>query len=202
MKSKLMTTLIFSGILGSPLAAAHGNASGRFMAFFDTNKDGVVTQEEFQSAMQARFNRIDTNHDGSVSREEFTAYLKQRREQQQLDRLKAMDENKDGHVSKSEYLAYQAKRAEKQFAKLDHNQDGELSADELNAGGRTFRHHHDGRRLFQRLDSNHDGVVSAEESRSAATAWFNKLDTNHDNKISEDELKAFRMHRQERMPKP
>ncbi|NWO81729.1 EF-hand domain-containing protein, partial [Escherichia coli] len=39
----------------------------------DTNHDGVITKEEFQAEVAARFARLDTNHDGKVSQEERDA---------------------------------------------------------------------------------------------------------------------------------
>jgi len=195
MQSRLTSAILLATLITSPLVSAHGDGNSRFMRFFDSNNDGIVTQEEFQAAMRNRFQRMDTDHDGTVSRQEFAAYLKQRRQEHKQARIEAMDQNKDGQVSKSEFLAYQAKKAEQRFAKLDRNQDGVLGADELDHLGWRGHRRHNGQGLFKRLDSNGDGVISAEENSNAAAAWFSKLDSNGDKQISADELKAFRMHR-------
>lgn len=193
MKTSILNGMLIGGLLCSPLAMAHGDGSDRFLRFFDTNKDGVVTQAEFEAAMQTRFQHMDADHDGTVSQQEFMSYLKQRRQEHKQDRLKAMDQNQDGKVSKAEYLAYQAQKAETRFARLDRNHDGVLGVDEIGNGHRR----HNGHGLFHRLDTNGDGVVSAEENRTAAAAWFAKLDTNGDKRVSADEIKAFRGHKRE-----
>lgn len=195
MKKSVISSLVASTLLCSSLALAHAGGTGKFMKFFDTNKDGMVTLEEFETSMKTRFDRMDANHDGRVSREEFYQYLKQRRKEHRQARLKMMDSNGDGQVSKDEFLAYANTKAAQRFARMDRNQDGILSADEL--GMRTCHHHrHTGRKgLFSKIDANHDGVVTLEESRAAWSAWFKRLDSNGDNVVTSDEVKAFREHR-------
>ena len=40
---------------------------------FDTNKDGVITKEEFDAGMAARFTELDANHDGVMTADEQRA---------------------------------------------------------------------------------------------------------------------------------
>lgn len=192
-----MRTFIISGVVAgclfaSTLAVAGGTQ--RFMQYFDTNKDGVVTRDEFEASMNARFRNMDSDHDGLVSMTEFRDYLQRRRLEHKQARLKRMDSNGDGQVSKAEYIAYQTKLADARFIHLDRNHDGSLSADELE----THRIHftrHGSHNLFRKLDANGDGVISLEESRAAALSWFARLDSNRDNMITTEEVKAFHDHR-------
>lgn len=195
MNTSIKTLLLVCGLSSSSLVLAHGG-TGRFMQYFDTNKDGVVTLDEFEAAMQNRFNKMDSDHNGTISAAEFREYLQQQRLQHNQVRLKKMDSNGDGKVSKDEYIAYMSKRAEARFERLDNNHDGMLAADELNNG---HRHgHRFGKRLFHKLDSNGDGVISREESRAAWSGWFKRLDSNGDKVVTADEISVFHDHRAKR----
>lgn len=195
---KLMkTALLASGLLCSSLALAQGGSTSRFMQFFDTNKDGVVSLDEFNSAMLARFHAMDTDHNGVVSAKEFYAYIQHRRLQHREARLKQMDANGDGRVTEAEYLAYMNKEAKIRFDRMDKNHDGILTANELVSG----RHHHgthNWKRLFHKLDKNGDGVLSLDESRAAWTAWFERMDSNGDKVVTADEVRAFHDHQHAR----
>lgn len=194
MKKFVVNGLLVSGLLCASIAMADAGGTGRFMRYFDTNKDGAVTQAEFEAAMTNRFHTMDTDHNGVVSVTEFSHYIQQRRLEHKQARFKSIDRNGDGQVSKDEYLAYQAKKAETRFARLDKNHDGVLNTDELASRGFRFHHHGNHQRLFHKLDSNGDGVISLEESRKAALAWFARLDSNGDKVVTNKEATAFHHH--------
>lgn len=192
MKTPLQYLLLMIGLSSASLALAHDGTS-RFMHYFDTNHDGVVTQTEFDSAMQARFKKMDADHNGVVSETEFQNYLKQRRLMHKRTFLEKMDNNHDGRVSESEYVSYMASRAKQQFKRMDKNHDGVLEASEF--GSRYHHGHRFGRSLFHRLDTNGDGSISLAESKAAWQAWFKRLDRNGNKVITLDEVKAFHDHR-------
>lgn len=190
MHKTVITTLLIAGLASSNLAFADRGGPGKFMRFFDTNQDGTVTLDEFESASQARFERMDTNKDGQVTSGEFQSYVEARRNEKQADRLKKMDTDNDGQVSKEEYVAYKSERASNKFTRMDKNQDGVLSADELKA---CRKHgHHSGQRIFGKLDNDSDGNVSREESHAAWSAWFARIDTNGDRVVTSEEVSAYR----------
>ena len=194
MKKSVVSAFIMSGVLFSSLALAQGGTS-KFMQYFDTNKDGVVTLDEFEAAMTARFAAMDSDHNGKVDMAEFRQYVQQRREEKKMARLKQMDSNGDGQISKEEFVAYQTKNAEARFDRLDKNHDGVLSADELDRKACGHHHRFNGKGLFRKLDANGDGVITQEESRAAWSAWFTKLDTNGDKVVTTEEVNAFRQQR-------
>lgn len=46
---------------------------GDIFAYHDTNKDGVITKDEFLAKAEERFGMLDTNGDGQVTKEEHDA---------------------------------------------------------------------------------------------------------------------------------
>jgi hypothetical protein len=181
------------------LAGKHGQ--GKFMESFDSNGDGKVTLDEFNTASADRFKKMDKNADGRLTEEEFSTYVQARREQRRLERFKTVDADNNGSVSKDEYLAAQRQRAERRFARMDRDGNGMLDAEEY----AQKRGHHDkkghGKYIFTKLDANSDGHATLEETQVAWDNWFRKMDTNGDKMVTSEEVKQARekyRHRSER----
>lgn len=102
-------------------------------SLMDSNKDGAVSEQEFQAFRDQHFAKADKNGDGNLTSKEFAALGKIMKEQRQ----KAMEMAK-------------AKRAQKRFAKLDADGNGKISKAEFEAKGK---------RSFIRMDHNDDGVL-------------------------------------------
>jgi Ca2+-binding EF-hand superfamily protein len=123
---------------------------------FDKNKDGQLSKDEVPERMQGIFARNDTNKDGRLTREELAqgaAKQSQNSEQgegrgprgaqgdnrggmMRMDPIfAALDADQNGEISQAEW-----KQAATVLAKLDKNQDGQLTADEVrpNFPGRGF----------------------------------------------------------------
>lgn len=124
----------------------------------DTNRDGVVTPEEMQAARQAqrterlnqRFAKLDANGDGSISRAEFDAANAPRAERgPRAERAGQWAGQRGGHRGPMRAAHRGAEGARErgpiviadvraklteQFAKLDTNHDGVLTAAERRAG--------------------------------------------------------------------
>lgn len=76
------------------------------------------------------------------------------------------------------------------FDKLDQNQDGAISRDEMRAAKA---------RYFAKLDSNGDGTISREEFLARTERHFARMDLNGDGQITPEEMQeARRRHHQER----
>jgi hypothetical protein len=102
-----------------------------------------------------------------------------------------------GPITRDDFLA----RADKRFARMDTNNDGAVTADEIDgrrpmdggdtpppqAGGGRFAE-----RMLDRMDTNHDGKVTREEMRAEAAMRFDAADTNHDGVLDENEQAAMR----------
>ncbi|MEA3062461.1 MAG: hypothetical protein QOJ94_2242, partial [Sphingomonadales bacterium] len=70
-----------------------------------------------------------------------------------------------------------------QFAEMDSNKDGFVTAQEL--GDR-------GPRMIDRLDSNHDGKLTLDEINGGILRMFDMVDANHDGTVTPAERDAFR----------
>ena len=94
----------------------------------DTNADGLISRAEAAALprIAERFDAIDANRDGQVSFEELRGSRHKARGERFLGRL---DADKDGKVSKAEALA----KATERFDRVDANNDGFITAEELAA---------------------------------------------------------------------
>lgn len=140
----------FTRMLAIPLCAGLMATSAAFAAdavndhvatmikAMDTNKDGMVSKDEFLAYEKTQFEAMDTNHDGQVTVAEMDAARMAKLKIKTAIALipasatiiKPMDSNNDGMVSAEEH----ATAAEKDFNTMDANHDGQLSADEMRIG--------------------------------------------------------------------
>lgn len=202
MNKRFFTSTICASVLiftGLAQAGSGHHGKGRFMSFFDTNGDDVVTMEEFKSAAAERFTKMDEDTNGSVTREEFRNYISEKREMWSERRFSKMDANEDGNVSEAEYLEYRQKKAQRRFQRMDTDADGVLSSEEYKnrRSGKKYGKHGKGR-IFSKLDKNGDGVITKDESLSAWTEWFARIDSNNDSVVTAEEVRNYRMKKLDR----
>jgi Ca2+-binding EF-hand superfamily protein len=190
----LMTTALAStSALASPdhpntPMAPHGGPDVMF-DLMDTNKDGVVTQDEAAAHRANIFEKLDRNDDGYLENAEQRlgrfkqhARKKMHRAERKADRQLALDTNKDGKVSLKEFEA----KSSPMFEKLDSNGDGTITPKEHKAAKRE---------RFARMDVNGDGVLTPEDKkqrykqkRSKMERGLAPLDADQDGRISRDEF--------------
>ena len=196
----VISLIIISGMaLSLPALGGDGkysNGKSRFMSFFDTNGDNIVTMEEFNTAAAARFNRIDADSNGVISKDEFHAYMGKKRQERNAQRFQMMDSDADGQVSQQEYLTYKQQKAERRFKSMDLNNDGVVSQEEYEArksrwSGRKHGHRGKGG-IFAKLDANGDGQITRDESLAAWTSWFKRIDANGDQIVTAEEVRDYR----------
>ena len=109
----------------------------------DANGDGLITSDEMQAHMQARFATADTDGDGKLTRQELSAKMEARQSQRRARHLDKMisrrDADGDGALSIEEM---RSGRAEHMFAKVDADGDGALSKAEFEEMKKKHRGRH------------------------------------------------------------
>lgn len=128
MKKFLVAAAFGATILAAPAFAQDAPRGGAMLDRLDVNKDGVVTKDEFNADVAARFAKLDTNKDGKVSEAErqaapgggmgmrgmtgdVTLADMQARAQTRFDRL---DANHDGKIDKDEMAAMMSRMGNRQ----------------------------------------------------------------------------------------
>ncbi|MBL4869997.1 MAG: hypothetical protein JKX72_03475 [Robiginitomaculum sp.] len=164
MTVKLTTGLFILGIAASisytALASPHAHKA-------DTDKNGEISQTEFNQIRNQRFIAIDTNTDGLLSVDERKAYKEAQKQDRRDRRFSRLDGNGDGSISRLEFDTSATKNSDKKRGhkmrkhirkqmiqnphKPDTNQDGFIDRAEFDAQAA---------KIFARRDANHDGVLS------------------------------------------
>ncbi len=75
------------------------------MATFDTDGDGIVTQEELNAVRAEELATYDANGDGVLSLEEFQALWLAHLFEQMVDQFQALDADGDGLITEEEFSA-------------------------------------------------------------------------------------------------
>ena len=127
-----------------------------------------VTRAQLSNQLDSSFQMFDTNGDKALSKAEIEAAQARSVAQAQANAIK---------------------RTETEFARMDSNQDGQLSLAEFKAGAPAPRVA-DADQMLQKLDTNKDGKIGQDEYRAAPLANFDRLDTDKDGSISPQEKRA------------
>lgn len=156
----------------------------QFLQEHDKNQDGTLDKAELPVRFHDRFAHLDKNKDGRITLEELEqqAALLQppRRPADVLVVLLEMSDCDECCVEELQ-LFYS------QLRKLDRDNDGKLSPEELAVGrkelvGQRVDH------LLKNLDSNKDGRLGREETRGYLQKDFDQIDTNRDGSLTREEL--------------
>jgi Ca2+-binding EF-hand superfamily protein len=103
-----------------------------------------------------------------------------------------MDANKDGKLSAAEHAA----GARSMFEQMDGDRDGKVTAAEMTAAHHAIAGHHADKSdlpaadKIKAVDSDGDGILTADEHAQASASMFAKMDTSKDGFLSKNELTA------------
>jgi Ca2+-binding EF-hand superfamily protein len=189
MKSSILWAATVALALPAGAAAQAGASSGMRFQGMDTNRDGVITRNEWKGSDRS-FRNHDWNGDGRLSGDEVRPGAQRDSHwddrdiegsiEQESDwtpaHFRELDHNRDGRIARSEWHAIP-----ELFTRLDRNRDGYLSAAEFSGTDDDDREDR-----FSDLDANHDGRVSRSEWHGSA-AVFDALDGNRDGVLTREE---------------
>ncbi len=133
MKRTTFIAAIAAAAVGLTTLSAMARERGPDFATLDADGNGEVTLSELQAGGEARFETTDTDGDGFLSLTELEAATQARA----------------------------SERAARMMERMDANDDGKLSAEELKNPRR------DPSRMFERLDADGSGGISEEEFQEA-----------------------------------
>jgi Ca2+-binding EF-hand superfamily protein len=132
---------------GGPQHGMMGRRAGPFSIVFgaDANKDGAVTLDEALAVATARFAQVDRNKDGTADQADRDALRKEMIDWRVKRFIHVHGGDAAGRVTREQFTAKAAER----FARMDLNNDGVLSRDEMPGRGRGMgmmhgRHGHGG----------------------------------------------------------
>ena len=96
----------------------------------DSNRDGAVTEDEYNS--DRLFSALDSNRNNRISADELQAFLGPQQDGwlSAADRIRSSDLNLDGELTDEELR----RSAETRFQWLDSNRDGKVELPELRSG--------------------------------------------------------------------
>lgn len=124
---------------GPPRDENYHGGPAAILRGYDTNKDGVLTRDEFQAKLRAEFAAADSGRTGCLSNAEVIALNQKRVEADQSTATPLQDWNQDGCVNYAEFATAPASL----FTQFDLNRDGRVTALELDPragrGGRGGR---------------------------------------------------------------
>lgn len=162
---------------------------------YDTNKDGVITQDEVDAAVIARFNDI-AGDDGTITLEQYRAAWMERSLQPRVRAFQRLDRDGDGNVTREEFdLA-----SERMFTRLDRDGNGELTrpAPDQSAGQKKDRgkgamrgsRRGGGRvmELMERFDLDKDGKITRAEFDAVRAEAFGEADADGNTSITLEEF--------------
>ena len=104
----------------------------------------------------------------------------------------AMDTNTDGKMSAEEHAA----ASKKMFDMMDANKDGKVTAAEMTAahqrvtGKKAKKSDMSATDKIKVIDTDGDGILTAEEHAAGSRAMFEKMDTDKDGFLTKDEIAA------------
>lgn len=117
---------------GGGHGGGHGHGGGfsrmiETMQGLDTDRNGVISAEEFAGLHADRHSGLDTDGDGQVSMQEMEDFAIERMRERMANRFERLDGDGDGMISTAEFEAHNAAM----FERFDRDDDGLLSIHDI-----------------------------------------------------------------------
>lgn len=162
----------------------------------DADGDGRISRTEFIEARVSRLSAIDADRDGSVSVEERQSAIDTRRNQRLSSRFEKLDADGNGAITREEFTAGHEARAERPGRRQAGRRGGRgpNHAERMAARGPLSIAEVQTRAAeqFDRMDADRDGYVTTAERRTAREAMGDRR----------QERRAERMARRAAQPSP
>jgi len=164
----------------------------QLLARIDANRDGKITREELPERLAERLLLADLDQDGAITLDELRKAGDKEREEQAKQTLQRLDANQDGKITKEEI----PERMRPRLEALDANRDGVLTLDELKAPpppapSDAEAARRDPAQVIARLDRDGDGKLSGPEIPGWMQRRMAQLDKNADGFLTAEELGAI-----------
>ena len=200
MKKTLMlgglAALTFAAAGGVALAQQAPAAPPERHARADADGDGRISQAEFVQQRVQRLTASDANRDGTVTVEERQAAMQAHRAERSAARFDRMDADNNGTISRTEFDTAHAARGDGARGEGERRGGHHRGRQAARHEGRDMAHQggrHGGARGADR------GPVVIANVQAKATEAFARMDTNSDGYISAEEGQAARQQMRERM---
>jgi len=152
--------LIIGGLALASVGIAHGGHGQKggkrfggpmlmWMEKADANGDEKVTEAEIDEAIRGQIAAADTDGDGRLSLDEFQPVLVEIMRPRIVDAFQFLDADGDAGITLEEI----DQPTSRLMSRLDRNEDGELTTDELKRRHRGGRHGHGGRERHDNDDN-------------------------------------------------
>ncbi|MDH3659763.1 MAG: calcium-binding protein [Alphaproteobacteria bacterium] len=131
----------WGGHWGGHFGGPGGGPRAMLMEQFDANDDGKLSQAEVDETLRSRLAGADSNGDGKLDLEEFQPLLVELMRPKIVDGFQFLDADGDAAITLEEI----ERPVERIVSRLDRNDDGELTEDEMQRRHRGWGrgHHHD-----------------------------------------------------------
>ena len=147
-----------------------GRSPGGRLMSADSDQDGKISRAEFMAQSAERFIKLDTNGDGRISGDEMKAMMERMREGGRMGGRRGMGGEAAGAVTPppppGAMGGHHGRHGAGRLARLDTNQDGKISRDEMRA---------DADKHFDKLDTNGDGFIDQAEMDAARARMKDRM---------------------------
>jgi Ca2+-binding EF-hand superfamily protein len=124
------------GKRGGPWGGGFGGPGAMLMEQLDANQDDKLTQAEIDEAIRSRLASADSDGDGKLNLDEFQPILVEIMRPKIVDGFQFLDADGDALITLEEI----DRPMSRVVSRLDRNDDGELTSDELKKRHRGWRH--------------------------------------------------------------